>query len=210
MMLVGPQGSLEAILSRQQQHSHLPIVIVCHPHPLYQGTMNNKVVYMLARAFSTLGLSTLRFNYRGVGASDGSYGEGEGETADLLAVIDWFQQQYPHSPLWLAGFSFGCYVVANASQQRSVAQLLMVAPAVDHLPFNQFHHFPCPACIIQGDADEVVNYHSTEKWQQQLDQPPTWKMFAGAGHFFHGRLTELRQVVEQYYQDFLIDYVNDA
>lgn len=205
LMLTGPQGQLEAIICRQQQAANSPVVIVCHPHPLHQGTMHNKVVYMLTHAFADLQLTTLRFNYRGVGASDGQYGEGEGETEDLLAVMASIQQQYPASPIWLAGFSFGCYVVANASQQQAVQQLLMIAPAVSHLPFDRFHHFPCPLLIVQGDQDDVVDYRLTEKWQQQLDQLPEWKILSGAGHFFHGQLTALRKVVRERYQSILSD-----
>ncbi|MEM9242529.1 MAG: alpha/beta fold hydrolase [Pseudomonadota bacterium] len=195
LLLPGPQGQLEAIL--HQGDPALPMVVICHPHPLHQGTMHNKVVYMLSRAFAELSCSSLRFNYRGVGKSSGRYGKGEGESEDLLAVITWLHQHHSVHSLWLAGFSFGCYVVGRAAQQHpdKLQQLFMVAPAVNHLSFKQFDRFDYPLHIIHGDQDEVADYQAAYHWCQQLQSPAEFITVTGSSHFFHKKLLDLRQII---------------
>lgn len=157
--------------------------------------MHNKVAYILARAFNELGGISLRFNFRGVGASDGEYADGVGETADALAAIDWLTARHPGLPLWLAGFSFGAYVALRAQSQRPVKLLVTVAPAVERFDTSGVVLPTMPWLLVQGDADEVVAPQAVLDWVAGLAKPPQLAVLKGAGHFFHGRLNELRQTV---------------
>lgn len=190
--ITGPVGSLE-ILTEGFDAPFKGIAIICHPHPLHGGTMLNKVVHYLARTTRELGLASLRFNYRGIGRSEGSYGEGIGESEDLLAVIDWVEQRYPGAPLWLAGFSFGSYVVLRASTQRHVEHLITIAPAVNRLDFSDLPLPGCPWLLVHGDEDEVVPFAEVAEWVNGLNTPPETIYLDGVGHFFHGQLPRLQE-----------------
>lgn len=157
--------------------------------------MQNKVAYMLARAFNDMGAFSLRFNFRGVGASAGKFDNGIGETDDALAAIDWLMAQHPGLPLWLGGFSFGSYVVLRTQSQRPVQRLVTVAPAVERFDTKDIVLPICPWVLVQGDADDVVSPQAVLKWARALSKPPRIIEMAGAGHFFHGRLNELREAV---------------
>lgn len=194
----GSAGQLEGLLDAPLDKVRA-IAVVCHPHPLQQGAMTNKVTYILARAFNDLGAVSLRFNFRGVGNSAGSFDGGVGETADALAAMDWLSARYPGLPLWLGGFSFGAYVALRAQSERSVKRLVTVAPAVERFDTVVLKMLVCPWLLIQGDADEVVSPQSVTAWAAQLPRPPEIRIFRGAGHFFHGRLHELRQTVVEYF-----------
>lgn len=189
-------GQLEAVVVGPNVTPTI-IGIVCHPHPLYGGTFNNKVVTTLARTWFKMGLAVIRFNFRGVGASEGLYAEGVGETDDLLAVIDLAQAAYPGSRIWLAGFSFGAYVALRAVQQRSVAQLVTVAPPVGNFDFSAIKQVSCPWLVIQGDRDEIVDPEGVYAWLQQFSPPPQLIRFPQTGHFFHGQLGELQSALEK-------------
>ena len=127
----------------------------------------------------------------------GSYGGGEGESEDLLAVIEWLRQQHSIHSLWLAGFSFGCYVVGRAAQQHpdTLQQLFMVAPAVNHLSFKKFNHFDYPLHVIHGNQDEVADYQAAYHWSQQLQSPVEFITMENSSHFFHKKLLDLRQTI---------------
>ena len=161
--------------------------------------MTNKVVHTLAKAFNDVGAPAVRFNYRGVGASAGSYDEGNGETQDALAVIDWAAQRWPGAALWLGGFSFGGAVAIRASVARSqapqVARLVTVAPAIRRVSVDSNSLPRCPWLIVQGDRDELVDPADIQQWAQALPVKPRLSMLAGVEHFFHGRLNDLRTVV---------------
>lgn len=189
----GPAGNLEGLLESVAEPD--AIAVICHPHPMYQGTMHNKVAYILARAFTDLGAVSLRFNFRGVGRSEGEYDAGVGETADALAAMDWLAAQYPGLPLWLAGFSFGAYVALRAQSQRPVKRLVTVAPAVERFDTAALKSPRMPWLLVQGDADEVVNPQAVLDWAAGLAVPPQIAVLKGAGHFFHGRLNELRGAI---------------
>lgn len=197
LRIAGPAGDIEAVLTRAHDESAaLPhTVVVCHPHPLHGGTMNNKVVHYLAKSFNDLGAAAVRFNYRGVGASAGSFGAGAGETADALAVLDWARDAYPNNAIWLAGFSFGAYVALNASRQRPLAGLICVAPAVHLYDFKSLAGVTCPWLVVQGDRDDVVSYDEVTSWIHTMLPAPAYVPMAGVGHFFHGRLNELQHTV---------------
>lgn len=201
LTIPGPVGTLEGILDPPFVSERTPtgiaprVAVVCHPHPLYGGTMTNKVAHILARTFAELGAHAIRFNFRGVGASAGSYDEGVGETADAIAVIEWVQHRWPSAELWLGGFSFGGAVAIRAAAARAeVARLVTIAPAVERISVGT--QLPrCPWLLVQGDRDELVDPTGIKTWAATLVHPPAIAWLAGADHFFHGRLNELRDAV---------------
>jgi len=197
--IAGPCGSLDAILEVPDGINPSSFGVVCHPHPQQGGTMTNKVVHTLARTFNECGTPTLRFNYRGVGKSAGEYDAGVGETEDALAVIAWGRQRWPDAQLWLAGFSFGGGVALRAALRTPVARLIMVAPAAarDPLPSTLPE---CPWLVLQGEADEVIDPVQVTGWVRAIPeaQRPDYQLMSEAGHFFHGRLPELRATVRSW------------
>ena len=158
--------------------------------------MRNKVVTMVARALRELGLATVVFNFRGVGASMGEYDDGRGETEDLLGVAAWLQKVRPHDALWLAGFSFGRYDAARASGQLPVRQMISVAPPVGRSDFAGLASPLCPWLVIQGEADEVVDPAAVYAWVAAQAEPPTLMRMPETGHFFHRRLMDLRGAIK--------------
>ena len=190
----GPAGFIEGLLD-DPDAAPSAIAVVCHPHPLQGGTMQNKVAYMLARAFNDMGALSLRFNFRGVGRSEGSFDKGVGETDDALAAIDWLMARHPQLPLWLGGFSFGSFVALRAQSRRQVARLVTVAPAVERFATGDIALPNYPWLLVQGMADDVVSPQGVLDWARSLAKPPRIVEMAGAGHFFHGRLNELREAV---------------
>jgi len=190
----GPSGSIEGLLD-DPDASPVALAVVCHPHPLQGGTMQNKVAYMLARAFNDMGALSLRFNFRGVGKSAGVFDKGIGETDDALAAIDWLMAQHPGLPLWLGGFSFGSFVALRTQSRRPVARLVTVAPAVERFDTKDIVLPTCPWVLVQGMEDDVVSPQAVLGWARGLSKPPHIIEMAGAGHFFHGRLNELREAV---------------
>lgn len=198
----GPAGEIEALVetpAEMPEASHtadgVRFGVVCHPHPLYGGTFDNKVVYTIARAFVELGVPSIRFNFRGVGGSEGEYDEGRGETADALAVIAYGRQRWPGAALWLGGFSFGGAVAVRAAAQTGAETLVTVAPGITRVAMAGVESPACPWLVVQGDADDVIEPAAVLEWARRQSTAPTVSLLPGAGHFFHGRLHELRQVV---------------
>lgn len=152
----------------------------------------NKVVHTIARALNDLGMPAVRFNFRGVGASDGKYSDGIGETDDVLAVVRWATETYPAAKLWLAGFSFGALVSYRAALETDTDQLISIAPPVDRFKDLASEQPICPWLIVQGDADDVVSCDEVVAWVNELQPGPELIVFPGAGHFFHGQLIQLR------------------
>jgi alpha/beta superfamily hydrolase len=198
LFIDGPVGRLEAILDAPRDGSVRGSAVVCHPHPQHGGTMHNKVAHTLARAFVRQGLVTLRFNFRGTESSEGRYDEGVGELDDALATIEWMQVQQPSAPLWLAGFSFGAAIAVRAAVAVDVAGLISVAPAIYRFAQGLTGQPDCPWLIVQGDEDELVAVDETAEWVNGLEPGPALLVMAGAEHFFHGRLVELRDAVETF------------
>lgn len=190
----GSAGRIEGMLDRPAAEPRV-LAVVCHPHPLQQGAMTNKVTYIVARAFNDLGALSLRFNFRGVGKSAGTYDHGVGETEDALAALDWLATQNPGLPMWLGGFSFGAYVALRAQSERPIKRLVTVAPAVERFSADPIQLPRMPWLLIQGDADEVVSPQAVFDWVATLAVKPKLAVLKGAGHFFHGRLNEVRQAV---------------
>jgi alpha/beta superfamily hydrolase len=198
VMLAGPAGALEALTLCPVQGHAVATAVILHPHPLHGGTMQNKVVHTLARAFGELGVASVRFNFRGVGASAGGFAHGEGETEDALAVIEWVREQRPGSPIWLAGFSFGAYVALRAAAPAHVSGLITVAPAVHLYDFSKLILPHCPWLLIQGEADEVVPVEAVRDWLSDSRPQPQTLFLPGVGHFFHGRLNDLKSALRDF------------
>jgi alpha/beta superfamily hydrolase len=193
--LAGPAGAIEAIAEDPQSAQPPACAVICHPHPLGGGTMTNKVVHTLARCFQELGAATLRFNFRGVGASEGQFDDGNGETQDALAAIAWARARWPARPLWLAGFSFGALVALRAAAQSGPALLVTVAPPVGRWDLRTIEVPNCRWLIVQGDSDELVDAAAVRHWASALAQPPQLTLLVGVDHFFHGRLHDLKDAV---------------
>ena len=194
LSIAGSSGQLE-LLTRaggaSEQNLDDWLVVICHPHPQHGGSMHNKVVTTVARAAREQGLDSLRFNYRGVGGSEGSYGEFEGEREDFRSVVDWVLKETGKSRFILAGFSFGSAVVAAESDSvdRS-SHLILIAPPVERYPFGK--KFNVPVSVIQGAEDEVVDADGVTDWVRQLESPYDYYYSSDTSHFFHGKLVELR------------------
>ncbi len=198
LQLDGPAGVLELAVDPAECEPHLPVVaIVCHPLSTEGGTMHNKVVTMTARALRELGIDTVRFNFRGVGGSAGTFDEGNGEVDDLRVVARWVRAQRPGTALWLAGFSFGAYVALRAGQSLQPALMLSIAPPVGRIwDFSAITLPTCPWLVIQGEVDEVVDPHAVVAWIEALPQPPQLVRMPDTSHFFHRKLMDLRGAIK--------------
>jgi uncharacterized protein len=195
LVLPGPAGAIEAVIAMPADPGGpRGLAVVCHPHPLYGGTLDNKVVTTLARCCSEAGLASLRFNFRGVGRSAGHFDQGEGEVEDALAVLDWGLRALALRHWAWLGFSFGGRVALRAAAQRRPAQLVTVAPAL-HGPGEGVTAPACPWLLIHGADDDVVDCEETVARVQGLEPPVDVRLLDGTGHFFHGRLGDLRDIV---------------
>ncbi len=200
-LLPGAVGDMEVLIECPKSTlTPQAVALICHPHPLQGGTMNNKVTYMLASALRQLGAITVRFNFRGVGHSSGSFDQGIGETDDVLRLAEWAEDYFSPPTLWLAGFSFGSYVALRAHKRLSPSRLILVAPPVQRFDFATLSLGAIPTLVLQGNADQVVEAHSVKTWVAEQNPRPDMIEFPEADHFFHGRLTELRDAVTQWMQ----------
>ena len=197
VFLHGPAGRIEAQVELPEPaDARAGIAVICHPHPLHGGTMHNKVVTILERSLRELGLRTLRFNFRGVGNSEGEFDNGRGESQDLLTIVEWVQRVCPGDALWLAGFSFGSYVAARVAQSTPVRQLISIAPAVENYAFDGMNRAGCPWLVIQGEDDEVVSPDAVYAWAESMGEAVQLIRMPGTGHFFHRRLMDLRGAIK--------------
>jgi alpha/beta superfamily hydrolase len=199
VQIAGPVGPLEARAEDPSPGSRAGVVgVVCHPHPLYGGTMQNKVVHTVARAMQELSVPTVRFNFRSVGQSAGEHDAGRGEVDDALAVIAWARARWNCQRLWLAGFSFGAAVALEACATANPDALVTVAPPVKRVPIDLERSPTCPWLIVQGDHDDLVDCRDVVEWARPFTPAPRLSVIAGAEHFFHGRLTDLRAAVGEF------------
>lgn len=195
--IAGPVGAIECATD-VPAGTPRGTVVLCHPHPQFGGTLDNKVVQTLARAFLQLGYRAVRFNFRGVGGSAGSWDEGRGEIDDALAVIAAERASHPGLPLALGGFSFGGYVAAQAADRLQAAgtpveRLVLVAPATSR--FNMPAAVAPDTVLVHGESDDVVPLASTLDWARPQALPVI--VLPGVGHFFHGQLPLLKQQIVQ-------------
>lgn len=194
----GPCGQLEALWLDVADARG--VALICHPNPIQGGTMLNKVVSTLQRTARDAGLATLRFNYRGVGSSAGSHDMASGEVDDAEAVARWLHEQRPDLPVTLLGFSFGGFVAAALgarleAQGEHLTKLLMIAPAVHRLTDNTPPASQCPLVVIQPETDEVIDPQAVYAWSANLGRAHELLKVAECGHFFHGKLTDLKELV---------------
>ncbi len=199
-LIEGPVGAIECAIDRPTDAAHADsprdtprgVAVVAHPHPLFGGTMDNKVAQTLARALVLLGYETVRFNFRGVGATAGTHDEGRGESDDLLAVVAAMRR--PGLPLVLGGFSFGAYVTTLAAARLSggdaAERLVLVGPSTQRATPAPV---PADTLVIHGEQDDVVPLSATLDWARPQQLPVI--VMPGVGHFFHGQLTQLRQLI---------------
>jgi alpha/beta superfamily hydrolase len=209
LLLDGAAGKIECA-SAVPESPHA-VGVIAHPHPLFGGTMDNKVVTTLMRAFVESGVATFRLNFRGVGASEGAYDEGRGETDDMLQVIEHARHEFPSLPLFLAGFSFGGAVAVRASGRVDFAQLVLVAPGFRRITGQGMGEAPDPhdpnlgapgrhtaanTVVIHGDLDETVPLADSIAWAGVREVPVV--VVPGGEHFFHRKLHVLREVVARW------------
>lgn len=193
LFLPGPQGQLQALY--HPGDAPLPAVVVCHPHPQYGGTMRNKVVYWMARAFETKGHPVLRFNFRGVEQSDGEWAGGTGEADDAAAALEWMHGMHPEHPLWLAGFSFGCYAGLQAAHaDRRVQRMFAVAPAVNMWSFDFLAKETRPLTVVAATADEIVPFDQLQQWGSS-HPAVAFHTIVGAGHFFPDHMQQMMEAL---------------
>ncbi|KPC39241.1 Esterase/lipase/thioesterase family protein [Pseudomonas amygdali pv. morsprunorum] len=198
LFIDGPEGQLEALY--QDIPDARGVALICHPNPIQGGTMLNKVVSTLQRTARDQGLITLRFNYRGVGASAGTSVAGPDEIDDAQAAAKWLRAQHPDLPMTLFGFSFGGYVAANLGgrlegQGEKLTHLFLIAAAASRLKDQSVLPQACPLTIIQPEDDEVIDPETVYAWSAALQRPHELLKVAECGHFFHGKLTDLKDLL---------------
>jgi uncharacterized protein len=191
--IAGGAGQLE-IAFTSPTNTLRALALICHPHPQHGGSMDNKVVQTLAKAFQELDCAVMRFNFRGVGKSEGTFDNGIGETEDAATALAYARAQVGDAlPLIAAGFSFGCYVQTRLYAQANPQQLVLIGPAVKRF---QIPEVAKDTLVVHGEEDEVVPFADVLNWARPQALPVT--VFPGTGHFFHGRLTELKQCVKRH------------
>lgn len=185
----GPAGFLEVGYSQVALPTNQ--LLVCHPHPQYGGTMYNKVITTVVRLGQKKCMHTCRFNYRGVGESEGVYDNATGEVEDSLAVANWFLGQSNLANLWLVGFSFGAYIAYQAANRLPVKGLILIAPAITRMDYNKVKEPSIPTWVIHGQEDELIATDKVLEWSQGIRNCRETYIIPHASHFFHGRLGEL-------------------
>ncbi len=196
--LAGPAGALELCVDPPENGvAPLPLVaIVCHPLPTEGGTMHNKVVTMTGRALRELGATTVRFNFRGTGGSEGRFDEGRGEVDDLHAVAAWVRERRPGDAVWLAGFSFGAYVALRAAASLKPGLLITIAPPAGRWDFAGIELPTMPWLVIQGENDEVVDPQAVYDWLEKSKAQAELVRMSDTSHFFHRKLIDLRGAIK--------------
>jgi alpha/beta superfamily hydrolase len=196
--LEGRAGKLEAIL-KETAGAVTRAAIVCHPHPLFGGTMHNKVVFRIARAFADAGFAVLRFNFRGTGRSEGEHDSGRGEQDDLRSAIEFIERRYAGAEIWLAGFSFGSAVMLRAAAcDDRVRAIIAVGVPVSRQDFSDVAHCNKPKLLVQGSNDQYGPLDQLETLFESLDEPKQMKVIDDADHFFEGHLPELAETVTKF------------
>tara|TARA_B100000686_G_scaffold272212_1_gene289247 strand:+ start:13910 stop:14545 length:636 start_codon:yes stop_codon:yes gene_type:complete len=203
IIIPGPEGRLEARYQKGLKTTS-PLCLVLHPHPRQGGTMNNKIVYNIYQAFKRLGFATLRFNFRGVGKSQGSYDNGIGELTDAAAALDWLQNENPNAQnTWIAGFSFGSWLALQLLMRRpEIAGFIAISPPANLYDFSFLAPCPSSGLIIQGTEDKIVDIENVNdlvsKLNKQKNLKIKYKKLIGADHFFKSELEEIQETIKNY------------
>ena len=191
----GPAGRLEAILD--EPPAVRAAVVFAHPHPQYGGTMHTKVVYQGAKALARIGCAVLRFNFRGVGMSEGAWDEGRGEMADFRAGLDVMRTRYPDVPLWVAGMSFGAWIALSAgAEDERVTTLVGIAPPLSRYDFEKACASGKPKFFIQGEADELCPLKEMYAFYSRCSDPKELVVIDAADHLFDGKVLEVGEAIE--------------
>ncbi len=210
----GPEGRIEGRYYHNETKG-APIVVVLHPHPLYGGTMNNKITYNLYQTFVRSGFSALRFNFRGVGKSQGKFDDGIGELADAATALDWIQQQnMDASACWIAGFSFGAWIAMQLLMRRpEINGFIAVSPPANLYDFGFLSPCPTAGLITMGDKDEVVSEEAVSKLANKLAGQKganlEYKIIAGADHYYRNNLDDLNAITEDYITRRMADFTQN-
>ena len=205
LTLPGPAGALEVAVDPADADARpRPLVaIVCHPLPTEGGTMHNKVVTMVARSLRELGATTVRFNFRGTGNSEGAFDQGRGELDDLRAVAAWVRAQRPDDQMWLAGFSFGAYVSLLAAQELAPSMLISIAPPAGRWDFDTIAMPTMPWLVVQGENDEIVDPQAVYDWLDKGNAQAELVRMPDTSHFFHRKLIDLRGAIKHGVRQYL-------
>lgn len=223
LTLPGPAGALEVVFDPPEAEvaARPVIAVLCHPLPTEGGTLHNKVVTMAARSLRELGVTTVRFNFRGTGASEGAFDHGEGELDDLRAVVAWVRDARPDAALWLAGFSFGAYVSLRGAAELQPSVLISIAPPAGRWDFDKIALPTMPWLVVQGEDDEVVDPQAVYDWFEQMSKARMSKAqtsqtppgtcaelirIPDTSHFFHRKLMDLRGAIKHGVQPYLRQY----
>jgi alpha/beta superfamily hydrolase len=197
LFLDGPAGRLEAVLWTPPGQIPTPLAsVVCHPHPLFGGTLHNKVIYQTAKSLDALGLPVLRFNFRGAGVSEGTHDRGRGELGDVKAALDFLAVEIPGVPLLVAGFSFGCWVgLRVACEDERVAEMIGLGTPVNNADFSYLESCSKPKLFVHGSNDEHGDVRKVESLVASLPGEKRFVVVPGADHFFAGKLDELDRAI---------------
>ena len=203
VLINGPEGRIQGRYMHGKT-DNAPMALVLHPHPEQGGTMNNKVVYSIYQSFVARGFSTLRFNFRGVGRSQGTYDGGEGELSDAASALDWLQMYNPNAQFcWVGGFSFGSWISMQLLMRRpEIVGFLSVAPPASDYDFSFLAPCPSSGLMLQGDSDENISSESVTKLVEKLSAQRAieiqYRQVAGANHFFAGKIEEMMAEIDEY------------
>lgn len=200
MKLPVSHGHLEATI-REPDGSARGVAVVCHPHPQHRGTMHTKAVFRTAQALNEVGIRALRFNFRGVGTSTGSWGGGEGEKEDVRAALDWISAEFPELPLVLAGFSFGSRIgLEVAAGDSRVRAMVGLGLPVDHYDFDFLRELGRPFLVVQGAEDEFGGEEKIRTVFQELGAEAKLAVIPGSDHYFHGHFDELKGAIRDFFR----------
>lgn len=198
LMLDGPAGPLEALLQEREGQSHATLAVVCHPHPLYGGTLHNKVAHRVASTLFGMGAAVIRFNFRGVGKSAGTFDRGIGELEDARCAFRFLCERHPNARRWAAGFSFGSWVASRlAASETSIERLLLIAPPVHTQTFEEMRTLAIPKIIVQGLGDEICRPENLKRLLPEWAEPKRLLEVPEASHFFDKQLAELADAVQE-------------
>lgn len=199
--IAGPAGPLEGLLQEPDVEPAALAAVVCHPHPLYGGTLHNKVVHRTAATLRDRGVAVLRFNFRGVGASAGSHDRGAGELEDARAALAFLRERHPGARVWLAGFSFGSWIASRlAASEPDVERLIIIAPPVTKMSFEVLRTAAVPKHVIQGTVDDICPAEALAREYPSWREPKRRILVEGATHFFDRRLEGLARAVAQAFE----------
>lgn len=206
IIITGSDGQLQLLHTIVENNNRSSTTaIICHPHPLHGGTMTNKVVHIINKAFNSAGLNSVRFNFRGVEKSQGEFANGVGEVDDLLVVLNWLKRETETTSIYLAGFSFGSFIAAQLTTQKIIPlvplvieKLLLVAPPVSMYDYSQID-IKIPCLVIQGAKDTVVDPEQVRQWVDSQDNNVQLEWHSDAEHFFHGKLNFIHDTILNYW-----------